>query len=87
MALDDFKQLGKPGISISTPPLATDTILQILLNVSAGLVVYSSVVGNQLEIELPFIAARFVLMSATSAAGAHQDLHEALPGRAWPIGS
>ncbi|CDF32419.1 unnamed protein product [Chondrus crispus] len=58
--------------------LTADAILQLVLNVSAGLVVYPKVIAKHLEEELPFMATETILMAATRAGGDRQHLHEAI---------
>ena len=58
--------------------LATDAILQLYLNVAAGLVVHPAVVRKNLERELPFLASEQLLMEAVRAGGDRQAVHEAL---------
>jgi adenylosuccinate lyase len=56
--------------------LAVDGILQILLNVFDGLVVYPKVIEAHVMAELPFMATENILMAAVKAGGNRQDLHE-----------
>ncbi|MBE0535529.1 MAG: adenylosuccinate lyase [Phycisphaerae bacterium] len=56
--------------------LATDGILEILINVAGGLVVYPMVIAAHVEAELPFMATENILMAAVQAGGNRQDLHE-----------
>ena len=56
--------------------LATDAILNLYLNVAAGLVVNPAVVRRNLDAELPFLATERLLMEAVKAGGDRQDLHE-----------
>ncbi|HNS22499.1 MAG TPA: adenylosuccinate lyase [Sedimentisphaerales bacterium] len=56
--------------------LAVDGILQILLNVFDGLVVYPKVIASHVMAELPFMATENILMAAVKAGGNRQDLHE-----------
>jgi adenylosuccinate lyase len=58
--------------------LAVDAILQLTLDVSAGLVVHPAVVRANLERELPFLASETLLMEAARAGADRQDVHEAL---------
>jgi adenylosuccinate lyase len=55
--------------------LAVDGILQILLNVFDGLVVYPSVIESHVMAELPFMATENILMAAVKAGGNRQELH------------
>lgn len=65
-------------LSIPASFLTTDAILQLVLNVSSGLVVYPKVVAKHLNEELPFMATENILMAATRKGGDRQTLHEAI---------
>jgi len=56
--------------------LAVDGILQILINVLDGLVVYPKVIEAHVAAELPFMATENILMAAVKAGGNRQELHE-----------
>jgi adenylosuccinate lyase len=56
--------------------LATDAVLILCQNVTAGLVVYPRVITANLEAELPFMATENILMAAVAAGGDRQELHE-----------
>ena len=56
--------------------LAADAILNILLNVSDGLVVYPKVVRARVMAELPFMASENIMMKAVKKGGDRQELHE-----------
>jgi adenylosuccinate lyase len=56
--------------------LAVDGILQILINVAGGLVVYPKVIEAHVAAELPFMATENILMAAVRAGGNRQELHE-----------
>jgi len=56
--------------------LAADGILEILINVSGGLVVYPKVIAARIDSELPFMATENILMAAVKAGGSRQLLHE-----------
>jgi len=56
--------------------LAIDGILQILINVLDGLVVYPKVIAQRVATELPFMATENILMAAVKAGGNRQKLHE-----------
>jgi adenylosuccinate lyase len=58
--------------------LATDAVLNLVLDVAAGLVVHPEVVRKNLAAELPFLAAEHILMEAVRAGGDRQSVHEAL---------
>ncbi len=56
--------------------LAVDGILQILINVTGGLVIYPNVIAAHVASELPFMATENILMAAVKAGGSRQELHE-----------
>ena len=56
--------------------LAVDGILEILINVTDGLVVYPKVIEAHIAAELPFMATENILMAAVKAGGNRQELHE-----------
>jgi adenylosuccinate lyase len=56
--------------------LAVDGILQILINVTSGLVVYPKVIAAHVAAELPFMATENILIAAVKAGGNRQELHE-----------
>ncbi len=56
--------------------LAVDGILEILINVTDGLVVYPNVIATHVAAELPFMATENILMAAVKAGGNRQELHE-----------
>ena len=63
-------------LSIAEGFLATDGILELMMNVTNGLVVYPKVVAAHLQKELPFMATETILMDAVKAGGDRQALHE-----------
>jgi len=56
--------------------LAVDGILEILINVLNGLVVYPKVIAAHVATELPFMATENILMAGVKAGGNRQHLHE-----------
>ncbi len=56
--------------------LAADGILEILINIASGLVVYPKVIAARINSELPFMATENILMAAVKAGGNRQMLHE-----------
>jgi len=56
--------------------LATDGILEILINVLDGLEVYPRMITAHVKAELPFMATENSLMAAVKAGGDRQELHE-----------
>jgi len=67
--------------------LATDGILEILINVAGGLVVYPKVIASRVEAELPFMATENILMAGVQAGGNRQDLHEKIRVHSHAAGS
>ena len=65
-------------IAVAEAFLAVDAILNILLNVCDGLVVYEKVVRRRVMEELPFMASENILMDAVKRGGDRQELHEKL---------
>lgn len=63
-------------LSTSESFLTADAILQLVLNVSSGLVVHPKVIAKHLAEELPFMATENILMAAVRAGGDRQSLHE-----------
>ena len=58
--------------------LAADAILNLLLNICDGLVVYPKVVRARVMAELPFMASENIMMRAVKKGGDRQELHERL---------
>jgi adenylosuccinate lyase len=58
--------------------LAVDSILNIYMNVSRGLVVNSKVIEKHIFEELPFMATENILMEAVKRGGDRQELHEVI---------
>lgn len=63
-------------VAVAEAFLAADGILNILMNVTAGLVVYEKVIRARLMAELPFMATENILMDAVKRGGDRQELHE-----------
>ncbi len=63
-------------LSVAEGFLAVDAILNIMLNVCDGLVVYPKVVEARLRKELPFMATENIMMEAVKKGGDRQELHE-----------
>jgi len=63
-------------IAVSEAFLAADSILELYINISDGLVVYPKVIEAHLMAELPFMATENVMMDAVKAGGDRQELHE-----------
>jgi adenylosuccinate lyase len=56
--------------------LAVDSVLNIMINVSNGLVVYEKMIKRHIDDELPFMATENILMEAVKMGGDRQELHE-----------
>jgi len=71
--LDDSanKRLAVPQVF-----LAVDSILNIMINVTNGLVVYEKMIRRHIDEELPFMATENILMEAVKNGGDRQELHE-----------
>ncbi len=65
-------------ISVAEAFLATDAILNIMMNVTDGLVVYPKVIAQRVMNELPFMATENIMMRAVKKGGNRQELHERL---------
>lgn len=63
-------------ISIPEAFLAIDAILNIMINVVSGLVVYPKVIMSHVMNELPFMATENIMMSVVKKGGNRQELHE-----------
>ena len=65
-------------IAVAEAFLGVDAILNIMLNVCDGLVVYPKVIRSRVLAELPFMATENILMDAVKRGGDRQALHEKL---------
>ena len=65
-------------LAVSEAFLAVDAILEIYINVTAGLVVYERVVRRRVMEKMPSMAKENVMMEAVKRGGNRQELHEAL---------
>lgn len=63
-------------LSVPEAFLATDAILNIWANVSAGLVVHPKVIERHVLEELPFMASENIMMDAVKRGGDRQAIHE-----------
>ena len=63
-------------VAVAEAFLATDGILNLMMNVTGGLVVYEQVIRARLMAELPFMATENILMDAVKKGGDRQELHE-----------
>lgn len=58
--------------------LAVDGMLQIILHIARGIVLWPNVIAARLRAELPFMAIEEILVAAVRAGGDRQALHERL---------
>lgn len=65
-------------ISVSEAFLAVDSILNIYMNITSGLVVYDKVVRRRVMEKLPFMATENIMMFSVKKGGNRQELHERL---------
>ena len=65
-------------VSVAEGFLATDAILNIMMNVTDGMVVYPEMVRQRLMKKLPFMATENIMMRAVENGGNRQELHELL---------
>ncbi len=63
-------------ISVAEGFLAADAILNIMINVTSGLVVYPKIIRQRIMRELPFMATENIMMNAVKKGGDRQVLHE-----------
>lgn len=65
-------------IAVAEAFLGVDAILNIMMNVTDGLVVYEKVIRQRVMNELPFMATENIMMDAVKKGGNRQELHEKL---------
>ncbi|GHU51887.1 adenylosuccinate lyase [Clostridia bacterium] len=63
-------------VSVAESFLAIDGILDLLLNVTAGIVVYPKIIERRVMAELPFMATENIIMNAVKKGESRQVLHE-----------
>jgi adenylosuccinate lyase len=63
-------------VSISEAFLGVDSILNLYINITKGLVVYPGVIKKHIIEELPFMATETILMNSVKRGGDRQELHE-----------
>ncbi|MBQ7990440.1 MAG: adenylosuccinate lyase [Oscillospiraceae bacterium] len=73
-------------ISVAEGFLACDAILNIMINVTSGLVVYPKIVRRRVMAELPFMASENIMMDAVERGGNRQELHEKIRTYAMQAG-
>ena len=65
-------------IAVAEAFLGVDAILNIMMNVCDGMVVYEKVIRQRVMRELPFMATENIMMDAVEKGGNRQELHEKL---------
>lgn len=65
-------------ITLAESFLSCDAILELLLKITAHLVVYPKVIAKHVSEELPFMATEHILMACVKKGGDRQTLHEQL---------
>jgi adenylosuccinate lyase len=65
-------------LTLPEPFLAVDGVLDLVVNVARGIVVYEKTVRANLEKELPFMATENLLMAAVQRGADRQQVHETL---------
>ena len=73
-------------ISVAEGFLAIDAILNILINVTSGIVVYPKVIRARIMKELPFMASENIMMDAVKRGGDRHALHEKIRTYAMEAG-
>ena len=74
-------------VSVAEAFLAIDGILDLLINVTGGLVVYPKVIEARLMSELPFMATENIMMDAVKKGGDRQELHEKIRQHSMAAGA
>ena len=63
-------------ISVAEAFLGVDAILNIMMNVTDGFVVYPEIIRRRVMAELPFMASENIMMDAVKKGGNRQELHD-----------
>jgi adenylosuccinate lyase len=63
-------------ISIPEAFLTIDAILELLYNVTNGLVVYENMILKHIQEELPFMATENIIMASVKKGASRQEMHE-----------
>ena len=58
--------------------LATDSIIDTLIKIMSGIIVWPNVINNRIKTELPFMSTEVILMKCVQNGGDRQEIHEAL---------
>ena len=65
-------------LSLPEPFLALDGVMDIMMNVTSGLVVYEKTIEKNLAAELPFMASENLMMAAVRGGADRQEMHEVI---------
>jgi adenylosuccinate lyase len=65
-------------VTLAEAFLAADGMLETLVNVTAGLVVYPAIIARRVASELPFMATENLIMAMVRRGADRQDVHEAI---------
>ncbi|MCC6580281.1 MAG: adenylosuccinate lyase [Phycisphaeraceae bacterium] len=65
-------------LTLPEPFLALDGVLDLVINVSRGIVVYEKTIAANLAAELPFMATEELLMAAVKRGADRQEVHEVI---------
>ena len=65
--------------------LACDGLLDVLSNVTDGLIVHAAKVNSNLSVEMPFLATERLMMEAVNNGADRQDAHEVVRGHAIEV--
>ncbi len=63
-------------LAVSEAFLTIDAVLNLLINVTNGIVVYDKIITNRLDSELPYMATEAIIMLCCDAGLSRQDAHE-----------
>ncbi|MCX5659523.1 MAG: adenylosuccinate lyase [Planctomycetota bacterium] len=63
-------------LTLPEPFLALDGVLDLVVNVASGMVVYPKTIAANLRAELPFMATENILMAAVQRGADRQEVHE-----------
>ena len=66
--------------------LGVDVLLNLVINIGSGLVVWPNVIHKHVMEELPFMATEVILMECVKAGGDRQVLHEAMRVHSFEAG-
>jgi adenylosuccinate lyase len=72
-------------LSLPEPFLAVDGLLELVIDVSRGIVVYEKTIAANLAAELPFMATENILMAAVQGGADRQEAHEVIRRRSMEV--